>query len=353
MRLLDRYIAVTVLKGLAGAVLCLAGLDTLFAFLAEMEDLTPSYQMVDAAIYTLATFPRRLYENIPVGTLIGCLVSLGMMSHNSELVVVRAAGISIYRIIYGALKAVAILVILSLVLGEFILPYAEKYGQSYRALKQGGGSMLRVKQGNWHRDGEDFIHISAIEPNGVVHDVTRYRVSDDNQLTRISYTPRAKYFDGAWYMEEDLVLRYGADEVTLRRYKKKQWDTGLTPKLVELVVLKPEHLSITGLYEYSQHMRDEGLSYRPYLLAFWKKVLQPFAIIVMIGLAVSFIFGSMRSVAIGTRVMVGMVLGLGFTYTQDLFGYASLVFDIQPFFAAAIPVVIFGVAAMTLLLRAK
>ncbi len=360
MRLLDRYIMRTVLLTLALVLLMLAGLDTLFSFIAELEDLGRTYKLKDAAIYSVATFPRRFYEFIPVATLIGCLLSLGMLASNSELVVMRAAGVSVHRIVYAVLKAVLVIVAVGIVLGQCVMPYTEQYAQSYRALQQGGGKTLKVKHGNWHRDGEYFIHVNAIEPNGVMHGVTRYQVREDNRLGQTGFSARAVYQgqegafeDDYWRLEKNRITTIGSEHVSVDKAETIKWYTELDPALINLVVLKPDHLSITGLFQYSAHMKNEGLSYKPYLLAFWKKVMQPFGTLTMIAIAVSFVFGPLRSVTMGFRVMVGLVVGLVFNYAQDFLGFASLVFNIPPWFAATLPVVAFAVLGAVLLSRVK
>lgn len=358
MKLIDQYIMKSVLATLMLALLVLAGLDTLFSFIAELEDLRPTYGLPNAALYSLATFPRRTYEFIPIATLIGCLLSLGMLSNNSELIVMRAAGVSVKRIVFAAIKAVLIVIVCGLILGQWVMPKAERFAQSYRALKLGGGTALKVNQGNWHRDGEDFVHINTIAPNGVMFGVTRYRVNHQNQLVETSYSSRADYQElqepassGLWSLQQVRGTSIGADRVSVAQFDEKKWQTSLDPKLINLVVLKPDYLSISGLHQYAVHMQAEGMSYKPYSLAFWKKILQPLATITMIIIAVSFIFGPLRSVTMGFRVMVGLIIGLLFNYTQDFLGYSSLVFDVQPWVAASVPVACFAVIGAILISR--
>lgn len=363
MKLLDHYILRTVLFTLLLVLLVLAGLDTLFSFIAELEDLSPSYQLEDAAIYAVATFPRRCYEFIPVATLIGCLLSLGMLANSSELVVMRAAGVSVARIVFSVLKAVLIIVVAGLVLGQYVMPQTERYAQSYRALQQGGGSTLKVKHGNWQRDGDSFIHVNAIAPDGIMYGVTHYKVSEANQLLETGFSKRADYLgpyessgheaSERWRLTENRVTILEADRIRVEQPKQFEWQTNLNPKLINLVVLKPDFLSITGLHQYAQHMRSEGLSFKPYLLAFWKKIMQPFATLTMIVIAVSFVFGPLRSVTMGLRVMVGLVVGLVFNYAQDFLGFASLVFNIQPWAAATLPVICFAVVGVVLISRVR
>ena len=120
MKLLDGYIAKAVFFAVFVVLLIIVGLDSVFSFVAELEELEAEYQILQALMYILLTTPRRIYEFIPIATLIGCLVGLGALANTSELTVMRAAGVSVMRIVYAAVKPVLGFVVLALVLGQFI-----------------------------------------------------------------------------------------------------------------------------------------------------------------------------------------------------------------------------------------
>ena len=101
MKLLDRYVGQTVLISVSMVLFLLISLDASFAFLAELDDLKGSYQAQEALIFILLTLPRRIYDFMPVATLIGCLIGLGSLANTSELTVIRAAGVSIARIVFA------------------------------------------------------------------------------------------------------------------------------------------------------------------------------------------------------------------------------------------------------------
>ena len=114
MKLLDKHIGATVL-GAVVVVLCIvAGLDTVFAFIAELGDIENDYQLYEAILYILMTVPRRVYEFISVATLIGSLIGLGVLANSNELTVMRAAGVSVSKIVYMACKPVILVVVFGL-----------------------------------------------------------------------------------------------------------------------------------------------------------------------------------------------------------------------------------------------
>jgi lipopolysaccharide export system permease protein len=353
MRIVDRYIGRAIWVNILLALLVLGGMDSLFAFIAELEDLSPTYRPTDAAIFAFATFPRRCYEFIAVSSLMGTLLALGTMASSSELTVMRAAGVSLARIVLASLIPVTIFALLALLLGQFVIPPAEQYGRAHRAAQQGDGTMLKVKQGNWHRDGDDIIHISAIARDGTLHGVRRFTFADGGELRAMSHAQLAQREEGTWILQQNRATQLHDEGVLVHEKPQLPWASQLTPEMIELVISRPEFLSISRLYAYSGFLEEQGLDNRSYALAFWKKILQPVATAIMVLLAVSFIFGPLRSVTVGLRIMVGLIIGLLFHYLQDFMVHASTVFDVPPWFATLMPISVFLGVGIILIRRVR
>ncbi|MDF5068552.1 LptF/LptG family permease, partial [Vibrio parahaemolyticus] len=88
-----------------------------------------------------------------------------------------------------------------------------------------------------------------------------------------------------------------------------------------------------------------------YELAFWRKLTQPLSIAVMMLMALSFVFGPLRSVTMGARVLSGVVAGFTFYISSEFFGPLSLVYGISPVFGALAPSLVFLAIAIALLRR--
>jgi len=96
---LDRYIGISVLIAILAVLGIILGLALLFAFIDEVGNVTDTYTVTDVLSYVALTAPRRLYDMMPMAALIGCLIGLGTLASNSELTIMRAAGVSIGRIV--------------------------------------------------------------------------------------------------------------------------------------------------------------------------------------------------------------------------------------------------------------
>ncbi|PWB30791.1 LPS export ABC transporter permease LptG [Pseudomonas sp. SDI] len=352
MAKLDRYIGQSVFMAILAVLGIILGLASLFAFIDEMSDISDSYTLWDAGNFVLLTAPRRLYDMLPMAALIGCLIGLGSLASNSELTIMRAAGVSIGRIVWAVMKPMLVLMLAGVLIGEYLAPVTENKAQADRSLAQGSGDAQSSKRGLWHRQGEEFVHINTVQPNGLLLGVTRYRFDNERHMQTSSFARRAQYVEGHWELTDVTTTHFRGDHTEVINNPQERWDVALTPELLNTVVLAPESLSITGLWDYIHYLSDQGLNNARYWLAFWTKVLQPMVTAALVLMAVSFIFGPLRSVTLGQRVFTGVLVGFVFRIAQDLLGPSSQVFGFPPLLAVVLPAAICALAGVWLLRRA-
>jgi len=351
MRLLDRYLAQHVLGATLAVMLVIGGLDALFALVDQLGDLNERYQLIHAMQYIGLTVPQRLYEFLPMSALIGCLLGLGSLASSAELTVMRAAGVSVGRIIGGVMKPVLLLVVLAMALGEFVVPVSEQKAESFRSFQLSGNRALAVR-GVWHRDGNEFIHINSVRKNGLIFGVTRYQFDDNNRLQRASFAREGQYMGGHWQLRGVNETRFTEQRTLAVALDTERWQVELTPQLLSAVAVEPLDLSIEGLWRYTEYLARQGLRADSYELALWNKALMPLGILVLVLVAVSFIFGPLRSVTVGQRLVAGIVVGIVFKLAQDILGPASTVFGFHPVIAVLLPIIVCAVAGGWLLKRA-
>lgn len=352
MRILDRHIGSSVLFSILVVALIVLGLDLLFAFIGELDDVEGTYGALDALVYTLFTLPRRLYEMLPLAALIGCLIGLGTLASNSELTIMRAAGVSVTRIVIAVFKPLLVVLLTGVLLGEFAAPYSENIAESRRAIAQGTDQAFKSR-GFWHREGNDFLHINAVQPDGNLRGITRYRFDEERRLLDASFAARATVEEDTWLVTDVQTTRFPEpDRSQVESVAEERWKVLLSAELLRVVVLDPEVLSLSGIWQYQGYLAEQGLSNAQYRLAFWKKLLQPLATLALVFVAISFVFGPLRSVTLGQRVFAGVLVGFSFRIIQDLLGPSSLVFGFSPLMAVLTPIVVLFLLGALLLRRA-
>lgn len=352
MRQLDAYIARHVLMASLVVVVVIVGLDAVFTLVDELDQLKNGYQFIEALQFMGMRLPRRAYEYMPLACLIGCLAGLGGLAASSELTVMRAAGVSVWRIALAVLKPMVLLMAISMATAEFAIPTLERIAQSNKAVAQGKGDLLSNKgKGYWHREGDTFMRFTAVETTGVLHGVTLFDFNEEQELQRIRTAELARFKGDHWEMEQVTDLQLERLQNVETRSDLQSWDTELTPQSLSVVMVQPRDMSISNLYSYTQYLKEQGLNADNYLLSFWRKVTQPLGTFALVILGISFIFGPLRSVTPGYRIFTGILVGLVYKYAEEILAPASIVFGFEPVWASVIP--ISGCLAIGLILMRK
>ncbi len=333
---LDRYIARNVLAAIVVVQFVLLGLDITIAYIDDLGDVQAGYTALDALLYLIMRTPWRFYQYAPVAVLIGALIGLGSMASSNELTVMRAAGRSLARIVWGVMKPVLLVVVVVLLVAEYVSPRTEQYAEAWRLEKlQGEGAMLTSRSG-WQIEGDSVYRFGAIRADNVVLDLTRYRF-DERQLVEATHAQRARWEGDAWQLENITTTRIFDNHTESDQSASMGWDTAFTPTQLERLLRDIESQAPSELWAYAQFLEAQGLQNDQALLYFWQKMLMPLTMGSLVLIAASFVFGPLRTVAAGTRVFYGVVTGLSFKYVQDLLAPASTIFGFSPVWAVLVP----------------
>lgn len=340
MNLLSRYVGMQVALAITLVLVVILSLDLLGAILDEVSRIDENYTFIESIRYLLMTLPGRLINWLPFSALVGCLAGLGSLANNSELTVMRAAGISTRRIIWIVLQPTLVVVILGVLVNEYVAPVAEKSGKARRDMLRSGQQVLSARTGFWNREGNDFMHVNAVYPDGTLGGVLVYRFDDQRRLKETIVGQRASFEpeQDSWLVTGVTRTKFYPDAVRVRQVDDWRWHTRYTPDLLDLIVLDPRQLSMSSLWKYANYRTSQGLEAAQYKLAFWSKALQPLSIISLVLVAISFVFGPLREVTMGYRVFAGVIVGIVFWILQELLGPASLVFNFPPMHAVAMPI---------------
>lgn len=352
-KILDLYIGKTIIATTSLVLATFVGLSAIIKYVEQLRKVGQgTYDLIQALMYVLLSIPRDIEMFFPMAALLGALIGLGMLASSSELVVMQAAGFSKLNIGMSVLKTAVPLMILVTLLGQWGAPQAQKMARDLRAFATSGGAILSVRTGVWARDANDFIFIGKVEDDKIFG-MNMWRFDQDKQLESIVHAAKVEYeSDNTWIMKDVQVTEL-VDEVQISKQSlpEYRWTTSLAPDKLAVVTVKPEELSLGGLYDYVSYLKASEQDPARYELAFWRKVTQPFSIAVMMLMALSFIFGPLRSVTMGARILSGVIAGFTFYISSEFFGPLSLVYNIPPVFGAVMPSVVFLSVALMLLRR--
>lgn len=347
MRILDLYIARTIVSTSALCLLILTGLSGIIKWVDQLRLVgRGSYTMLDAGIYVLFLIPRDLEMFFPLGVLLGALIGMGMLASNSELVVMQSSGLSRWQITLSAMKTAVPLMLLIMALGEWGAPVAEQKANELQAIKLSGGSLIKSSRGIWAKDGDLFVNIGEVEDINHLGNITLYEFDETLSLVRTIHAEHGVYSNDHWRLVDVRQTDLTEDRVTLTDLTIYRWESTLTPDKLSVVSVKPESLSIQGLIGYLDYLKVNNQDFARYELALWRKLLQPVTVGVMMLVALSFVFGPLRTVTMGARVLLGVIAGFSFYISSEIFGPLTLVYGVPAFIGAGMPAVIFSAGAV-------
>ncbi len=354
MKILERYIAKTVLASIGLVTLMLIGLQIFILFVNQLGELgRVDYGIMQAAFFVLLQIPYQIYLFFPMASLLGCLIGLGVMANHSELVIMRASGMSILQITGAVLKASLILIIFVTILGETVVPYLSHYANDYKTTALSGGQALRTSKGFWLRYGDDFISIGIVLPGPLLKDVYQFRFDKAHHLKLSRYISEAKYTEQGWMATDVQQTEFELNQTRARSFATLTWDVPVKPKILAINSIEPDEMT---LHELNRYIREQKRSYQnvhTYQFAFLQRIIQPITTMVMMILAIPFIFGPLRSSSMGSKLLVGAGVGFGFHILSRFFGPMSTVFQLPPELAALGPTLFFALLGLYLMRRVR
>lgn len=337
MRLLTRYLGREIYFSIGLVFLALL---MLFSFLDLIHELNAmgrgQYNLGYVLLFVLLTMPGHIYELFPVAVLIGTIVALVQMSASSELTVFRSSGASLMQMVGALFKIALPLVLLSFVIGEFLAPPSEKLAQELRLKAQHAQiSLKEFRSGVWVKDELSFVNVKNVMPDTSLLNIEIYKFDDAYHLQSIISAKRAKFIhDGLWQLNNVTETKFSKAGTSINVVPVQEWHSALNPGIFSVLLVVPEQMSAWDLYQYTEHLRDNHQRSARYEIAMWNKLDYPFSLLVMMLLALPFASYHRRAGGIGSMIFVGIVLGLLFHFSGQLFGSLGALNDWQPFFSA-------------------
>ena len=353
MSVLDRYLTRHAMMAVTLVVAVLLCLISLFALFEELDESRVTYKFQDALSFVIKTMPRRLDEILVYGLFLGNLIALGRLAETHELTIMRVSGLSPTRIMVGLLPSMAIWLIISIFVAEYIAPPSERTASVEKMTAMYGDEALDHRGGLWLRTGELYMQVRAIDDDGTIHGITQYftrnRILEEVvEAESGSYDPVAQQ----WNLLNGSRTRLSAEGARQETFMARTWNNAITPEvLAAQAFLEANKMSMVDLARQIDFARSQQLGVSEYELAFWSRVMKPATYLGLTLFALAVVLGPLRQVGMGLRLTFGVFAGLAFKYLQDLFAPAAIVFNIPAPIAILIPIVFYWAVALYLIRR--
>jgi len=355
MSLLARYVMKSILGHTFMVMLVLLILTGLYLFISEQDDIgVGTYTTIDALWFVVLNLPQYAFDMLPIAALIAALLALGNLARSMELIVVRAAGISVFRIGMWVASAGVVLMAITALLGEFVAPPLEQYSRQMKAFEKFRDYSMAGNRGAWAKDGNTIVSFKQQTADSTFGGVYIFKFDSQRRLASVGRADSAKIQDGnRWQLENYLESRIEGDSVAPTRSATASLDTNLSAEFLGLATLSPDSLTGRGLLSYIRHLRENGLDSRSYETNFWSRVARTVAVAIIVVLAVPFAFGPMRSTGTGARTVVGILIGVAFFFLARLVESGGAVFNAPPFAIAWTPTLILAFITSIALARVR
>jgi lipopolysaccharide export system permease protein len=370
MKVLDRYIASQVVGAVA---FVLVAFLALFAFFDLMEEL-PSvgrggYALQHAFLYVFLRLPGYIYDLLPIAALIGTIYTLAQLAARSEFTIMRASSMSTAMAGWILAKIGLMLVLVTFLFGEVISPATSELAEKLKLQAQGRAIGQEFRSGLWTKDvirkeglsgdpvGSRFINVREVRANGQLKNVKLYEFDRDFRLTAVITASHADYRGANTWRLADVSETHFSGEaldntasVSTRKAPSKDLVSEITPDILGVVFADPDRMSAQDLAAYTRHLAENNQNTERYEIAFWKKVVYPFAVLVMMALALPFAYLHFRAGGVSLKIFIGIMIGVSFQLLNRLFSHIGLLNTWPALSTAVLPSAVFLLIAISALL---
>ena len=344
----ERYLARQIYSAFGFILFALVALFLFFDILSELGSVKGQYTLPLALLHVLLKAPSRISEIIPIAGLIGSIYVFAMLASQSEFTILRIAGLDIRKGLITLAKISLPLIIFTLVMSEWLGPYTESLSDRIRMKALGSSYNSQFKTGVWVKDrlrdadgsgpvrpGVRYVNVGKIGQDNEIQNIRMYEFDDAYRLLSIRSAVSGRFDEaGTWVLDDVTETRFKETKQTdpLNPVYSAQTftqpnvslDSEVTPDILSVLLVSPEKMSIFSLGSFISHLLDNKQDAQRHSIAFWKKVIYPFTIFVMLTLALPFAYLKVRAGSVGIKVFGGIMLGMSFQLLNSLFSNIGL-----------------------------
>lgn len=376
MKVLQRYFASEIVQSVLFVLIAFLALFAFFDLISELKYVGHGgYRWQHAFLFVLMGLPGYAYELMPIAVLIGTIYSLARFAANSEYTVMRAASMSTMMAGGMLAKIGLVFVVATLVIGELVTPITTQMAEQMKMSAMGTALKPDFRSGMWSKDqireggpdgkviGSRFMNVGTLLPDGQLRNLNIYELDADLHLTGIIRAQTADYVGkNTWRLGgvTETILekpKQGAKEpaqdfaaaISIKKSETRNLVSDITPSILSVLFVKPDRMSAYDLLLYKRHLEESSQENARYQIAFWKKIIYPFSVFVMMALALPFAYLHFRSGGISLKIFSGIMIGVGFVLLNNLFSHIGLLNTWPAFFTAVLPsslFLLFSIAAL-------
>lgn len=370
MKVLQRYVAAEIVGAVIFALFAFLALFAFFDLIGELPQVgRGGYELQHAFLYVAMGLPGYVYDLMPIAALIGTIYALAQLAARSEFTIMRASGLSTWAAGWMLAQVGIVLVVITFLFGEFIAPASSEMAAKWKLQAQGATVSQEFRTGLWTKDvirdsgatgepaGSRFLNVKDVSPDGQLQGVKVYEFDRDFHLTAVLTAARADYQgENVWRLSDVSESRFAVNatdisaKVDTRKLATRDLISEITPDILSVLFADPDRMSAFRLAAYTRHQAENNLTTERYEIAFWKKLSYPFAVLVMMALALPFAYLHFRAGGVSLKIFIGIMIGVSFQLLNSLFSHLGLLNTWPPLATAVLPSLTFLLVAIAALL---
>ena len=336
MKLLDVYLARSVLSGILLALLIICALDWLGDLFYQAGRMGRDDTFSSLLLVAIVDIPYRLFEFLPSALLIGALFSLGQFAASAELAVIGASGYSRGRVgLTAALAGLLVIVPVSLLV-ELYAPVSEKLRLSILQ-QEDKNILLAADDSYWVRDQKRFIRVGQAVSQDLLTNISIYSFDADHNIVWIGEAQAALRQAGQWSLRALKSSWFNSAQVTVNNRDHFPVPELFLSGFLQLVSTDPFKMSLKRLNAYIVYLQQNRLDAQAYRVALYKKLALPFTGLAMLLLALPLVFRPRQLGGVGQRLFIGMVMALFIHMVIEAITDGVLVYQAPAGVAAFLP----------------
>ncbi len=330
MRILREY----VIRLLLGSYLITAVAIGALLWLLELLQLLEAgvaglMEFVAITLAALQSVPEGLIDLLPIVTVLATAAAVGGLQARSEMTVMRAAGLSIWRLTAVALAPGLLIALLALAALQWVTPMIQQGPERLIGASLGENGLWHPAHGLWVRQDEEFLNVQELRLGRIPSGINLYRFSAAGALQEHIEAESAVVLpDGRWRLEQVRMRNFSTTaqpaELILAHW---EWDSFLPVRQLELLLSPPASLALTDLWAYVAGLKARGQDFAEVEMMLWRRLALPLSCLGMVLAAMATAAVPLKSRAVSVRLVAAMTLGLGFQMLAELASYLGLVLD--------------------------
>ncbi|MFO1057064.1 MAG: LPS export ABC transporter permease LptG [Dongiaceae bacterium] len=313
MPTLRRYVARQFVANLAIVMLAFVGLLQLFELLAQSDDIIKLHGARVAAFawHALLNLPEIVTVVAPICVLMAALLTLARLALQNEVLALKSAGLSYYRLLLAFVPVALAVGLLNLLVADQLMPRTSRALVQWNAESPKAKTDISIKDGFWVRDGNLRVRVGRVSPRGEkLAQVTLFELDRRLQVVLRVIAETAEFKDGGWLLHNANRLALGEGEPGKFSFAETMpWKTRLTPRQFSDFASPSSTLAFADLARFITHagIGSHPVSY--YLTLFHKRLALPLTALMMVLLAAPVAQSMQRQGGLARGMAVGVVLG--------------------------------------------